>query len=67
MEKYLGSDMVKGIGPVFAKQLIKSFCVNIFDIIEQHPDKLFEVKSIGKNDSKRLVLLWQNKKRSGKS
>ncbi|MGP1925096.1 MAG: SF1B family DNA helicase RecD2, partial [Arsenophonus sp. NEOnobi-MAG3] len=54
MEKYLGSGMVKGIGPVFAKQLIKSFGVNIFDIIEQHPDKLFEVKGIGKKRQQKI-------------
>ncbi|MFP3029380.1 MAG: ATP-dependent RecD-like DNA helicase [Arsenophonus sp.] len=62
MEKYLGSGMVKGIGPVFAKQLIKSFGVNIFDIIEQHPDKLFEVKGIGKKRQQKISSAWAEQK-----
>src|SRR5262245_22186396 len=39
IEKYLGSGMIKGIGPVYAKRLVKAFAENVFDIIEQSPDR----------------------------
>ncbi|MGP1947487.1 MAG: helix-hairpin-helix domain-containing protein [Arsenophonus sp. NC-PG7-MAG3] len=66
MEKYLDLAMVKGIDPIFAKQLIQYFGANIFDIIEQNPDKLLEVEGIGKNDRKKFVLPEWNKKWSEK-
>jgi len=38
IEKYLGSGMVKGIGPHFAKRLVWAFGESLFDVIEQAPD-----------------------------
>jgi ATP-dependent exoDNAse (exonuclease V) alpha subunit len=49
IEKYLGSDMVKGIGPVFAKKLAATFGDGIFDIIEQQSARLADVGGIGPN------------------
>ena len=40
IEKYLGSGMVKGIGPVYAKKLVEKFGEKIFDIIEQESGRL---------------------------
>ncbi|MGP1947485.1 MAG: SF1B family DNA helicase RecD2, partial [Arsenophonus sp. NC-PG7-MAG3] len=62
MEKYLGSGMIKGIGPIFAKQLIQYFGANIFDIIEQNPDKLLEVKGIGKKRQQKIRAAWVKQK-----
>jgi hypothetical protein len=39
IEKYLGSGMIRGIGPVFAKRLVRAFGVAAFAIIEQQPDR----------------------------
>jgi exodeoxyribonuclease V alpha subunit len=49
IEKYLGSGMVKGIGPHFAKKLVKAFGEQVFDVIEQTPERMLELPGIGKN------------------
>ena len=43
IEKYLASGMIKGIGPIYAKKLVKAFREQVFDIIEQKPERLKEV------------------------
>ena len=43
IEKYLGSGMIRGIGPVYAKKMVKAFGEKVFDIIEAEPDRLREV------------------------
>ena len=47
IEKYLGSGMIRGIGPVYAKKMVKTFGEKVFDIIEAEPDRLREVTGIG--------------------
>jgi len=47
IEKYLGSGMIRGIGPVYAKRLVKSFGKDFFDIIEASPERLRDVTGIG--------------------
>jgi exodeoxyribonuclease V alpha subunit len=54
LEKYLGSGMIKGIGPVFASKLISAFGEKVFEIIEQDPNKLLTIEKIG---SKRVELI----------
>src|SRR5690606_26086055 len=43
IEKYLGSGMIRGIGPVYAKRLVKAFGRDVFDVIETTPERLREV------------------------
>ncbi len=53
IEKYLGSGMVKGIGPTYASRLVKQFGEKFFDIIEQNPERLKKkLKESGLRDSK---------------
>src|SRR5258708_13243665 len=40
IEKYLGSGMIRGIGPAYAKKLVRAFGETLFDIIDQHPGRL---------------------------
>jgi exodeoxyribonuclease V alpha subunit len=47
IEKYLGSGMVKGIGPHFAHKLVQAFGEAVFDIIEHQPQRLRELEGIG--------------------
>src|SRR5438445_5919173 len=47
IEKYLGSGMVKGIGPAYAKKLVAKFGEKIFDIIEKESGRLEDVEGIG--------------------
>src|SRR4029077_12311291 len=43
IEKYLSSGMIRGVGPVYAKKLVRAFGEKVFDIIETTPDRLREV------------------------
>jgi exodeoxyribonuclease V alpha subunit len=43
IEKYLASGMIRGIGPVYAKKLLRAFGEKVFDVIETEPDRLREV------------------------
>ena len=47
IEKYLGSGMIRGIGPVYAKKLVRAFGEAVFDVIEQEPLRLRLVTGIG--------------------
>src|SRR6266567_1584034 len=47
IEKYLASGMIRGIGPVYAKKLLRTFGDKVFDVIEAEPDRLREVGGIG--------------------
>ncbi len=47
IERYLGSGMIRGIGPVYAKKLVRGFGEAVFDIIEGAPERLREVGGIG--------------------
>ena len=48
IEKYLGSGMIRGIGPVYARKLVRAFGEKVFDVIEAEPERLREVTGIGR-------------------
>src|SRR3984957_16200279 len=58
IEKYLGSGMIRGIGPVYAKKMVKAFGEKVFDVIEAEPDRLREVTGIGAVRAKRITDAW---------
>jgi len=62
IEKYLGSGMVKGIGPHFAKKLVRTFGEQVFNIIEQEPDRLLELEGIGPKRKERVTSAWAEQK-----
>ncbi len=62
IEKYLGSGMVKGIGPHFAKKLVKAFGEQVFDVIEQSPERLLDLPGIGKKRQERVTSAWAEQK-----
>src|SRR5580704_1698060 len=62
IERYLGSGMIRGIGPVYAKRLVRGFGEAVFDLIEQHPDRLREVPGIGPQRAARIVAGWAEQK-----
>ena len=47
IERYLASGMIRGIGPVYAKKLVRAFGEKVFDVIEAEPDRLRQVDGIG--------------------
>ena len=62
IEKYLGSGMIRGIGPVYAKKMVKAFGEKVFDVIEAEPDRLREVTGIGAVRAKRIRDAWAEQK-----
>ncbi len=62
IEKYLGSGMIRGIGPVYAKKMVKAFGEAVFDVIEQNPERLTEVPGIGPVRGKRIMAGWADQK-----
>jgi len=62
IERYLGSGMIKGIGPLYAKKLVRSFGDAIFEVIENSPERLKEVEGIGSVRAKRIVAGWADHK-----
>jgi len=62
IEKYLASGMIRGIGPVYAKKLLRAFGEKVFDVIEVEPDRLREVDGIGPVRASRIVAAWAEQK-----
>ncbi len=54
IEKFLGSGLIKGIGPVTAKKLVNTFGIDTLDIIENHPEKLAECSGIGRSKADKI-------------
>jgi len=62
LEKYLGSGMVKGIGPHFAKVLVKAFRENVFTVIETDPESMLKLPGIGKKRVEKITSAWHEQK-----
>lgn len=62
IEKYLGSGLIKGVGPKFAKRIVAKFGKDTLDIIEENPDALNNVEGIGKVRVERIKKSWQEQK-----
>src|SRR6266481_293380 len=62
IEKYLGSGMIRGIGPIYARKLVRAFGAAVFDIIEREPSRLREVTGIGPKRAERIVGGWAEQK-----
>jgi exodeoxyribonuclease V alpha subunit len=62
IEKYLGSGMIRGIGPVYAKKLVRAFGEKVFDTIEAEPERLREVTGIGAVRASRITTAWADQK-----
>ncbi len=58
IEKYLASGMLRGIGPVYAKKLVRAFGEGVLDIIENEPGKLRGVPGIGPNRARQIAAGW---------
>ncbi len=62
IEKYLGSGLVKGIGPHFAKKIVARFGERTLQVIDESPAYLREVKGIGPRRIQRIRESWQEQK-----
>ena len=58
MKKYLGSGLVKGIGPVNAGRIVDAFGEATFEVIDDDPSRLTEVPGIGPVRAERIAATW---------
>ncbi len=62
IEKYLGSGLIDGIGPVMAKRIVKKFGKNTLDIIEKKTESLSSVSGIGKKRVLMIKAAWDKQR-----
>ena len=62
IEKYLGSGLVRGVGPKFAKRIVEKFGEDTLAVIEEEPDRLLSVPGIGKTRVERIKKSWAEQK-----
>ena len=62
IEKYLGSGLVKGIGPKFAQLIVRQFGLETIDVIETDIERLYEVPGIGKKRVEKIRKSWEKQK-----
>src|SRR6202162_2351581 len=62
IEKYLSSGMIRGVGPVYAKKLVRAFGEKVFDVIEATPDRLREIDGIGPVRAASILAAWAEQK-----
>lgn len=62
IRKYLGSGLIKGIGPGFADKIVDKFGADTPDIIENHPERLKEIPRLGQKKIDELVESWNEQK-----
>jgi exodeoxyribonuclease V alpha subunit len=62
IRRYLGSGMIKGIGPVMAERMVAHFGTEILTIIEQEPGRLTEVHGLGPKRTQRIADAWEEQK-----
>jgi exodeoxyribonuclease V alpha subunit len=59
IEKYLGSGMIKGIGPTYAKRLVAAFGLDTIRVLSEQPLRILEVDGIGETRARRIMDAWQ--------
>lgn len=62
IEKYLGSGLIKGIGPIYAKKIVNLFQERTLEIIEDEPERIIEVPGIGQKRVEMIKKAWQEQK-----
>ncbi|MFD3376097.1 MULTISPECIES: ATP-dependent RecD-like DNA helicase [unclassified Streptomyces] len=62
IRRYLGSGLVKGIGPIFADRITQHFGLDTLQIIEEEPKRLIEVPGLGPKRTKKIAEAWEEQK-----
>ena len=62
IERYLGSGLIKGIGPAYATRIVSQFGLKTLDILENDPGRLSEVAGLGRTRVERIKKAWQEQK-----
>jgi exodeoxyribonuclease V alpha subunit len=62
IERYLGSGLIDGIGPAFAKRLVEAFGVDTLRVIEEEPERLRSVEGIGAKRARQIRDAWESRR-----
>ena len=62
LEKYLGSGLIKGVGPKYAKLIVKQFGPDTLRVIEEEPQRLIEIPNIGQKRVAMITKAWKEQK-----
>ncbi|MEU1288328.1 ATP-dependent RecD-like DNA helicase [Kitasatospora sp. NPDC005856] len=62
IQRYLGSGLIKGIGPRFAERIVERFGVETLEVIENEPGRLIEVPGLGPKRTKKIAAAWEEQK-----
>jgi exodeoxyribonuclease V alpha subunit len=62
LKAYLGSGMIKGVGPVTAKRIVRRFGVDTLQVLEEKPERLREVLGVGPKRAAALAAAWEEQK-----
>ncbi|MFF8815513.1 SF1B family DNA helicase RecD2 [Streptomyces pactum] len=62
IRRYLGSGLIKGIGPRIADRITEHFGVDTLDVIEREPERLIEVPGLGPKRTKMIAAAWEEQK-----
>ncbi len=62
IRRYLGSGLIKGIGPVFAERIVEHFDLDTLRIIEEEPGRLVEVPGLGPKRTAKITAAWVEQK-----
>lgn len=62
IQKYLGSGLIKGIGPVYAKKIVDRFGKDALTVIEAEPDRLQEIPGLGPKRIECIKIAWQDQR-----
>jgi exodeoxyribonuclease V alpha subunit len=62
LRRYLGSGLLKGIGPKLAERIVDHFGAETLDVIENHPSRLRQVADIGPKRTRQIIAAWEEQK-----
>jgi exodeoxyribonuclease V alpha subunit len=62
IQKYLGSGLIKGIGPSYAKRLVAAFGLNTLKVLTEEPSKVLRVSGIGRIRAGKILRAWQEQR-----
>ena len=62
IERYLGSGLIKGIGPVYAHRLVSAFGLDTLRVLSEEPERVLEVQGIGKGRAETILRAWEQQK-----
>lgn len=59
IERYLGSGLIKGIGPTYARRLVSAFGLDTLRVLSEEPHRILEVQGIGKSRAQTILRAWE--------